>query len=164
MKNYKRIFALTLAAVMTAGVVTGCSSNSSSAAASSTGTATSSASSGAKEIYFLNFKPEIANQYAAIAAEYKKETGVTVKVVTAASGTYESTLKSEIAKTDAPSIFQINGPVGYSTWKDYCADLKDTKLYSYLTDKNMAITGDDKGVTAFHTPLKVMGSSTTTRS
>ena len=54
--------------------------------------------------------------------------GVEVKVVTAAGGNYESTLKSEIAKTDAPTLFQINGPVGYQSWKDYCLDLTDTEF------------------------------------
>jgi raffinose/stachyose/melibiose transport system substrate-binding protein len=97
------------------------------------------------EVYYLNFKPEVAEIYAKIAAEYLKETGVTLKVVTAASGTYEQTLKSEIAKADAPVLFQINGPVGYQSWKDYTADLKDTELYKHLTDKTMAVT-DGTGV------------------
>ena len=61
------------------------------------------------EIYFLNFKPEIAEVYEEIAAAYEAETGVHVNVVTAAAGTYEQTLRSEIAKADAPTIFQING-------------------------------------------------------
>lgn len=90
-------------------------------------------------VYFLNFKPEVAEIYKEIAQKYKEETGVDVKVVTAASNTYETTLKSEIAKKNAPTIFQINGPVGYQSWKDYCLDLSDTKLYSYLTDKNLAV-------------------------
>jgi len=96
------------------------------------------------EIYFLNFKPEIAEVYDKIAADYEAETGIKVKVYTAASGTYEQTLKSEIAKSDPPTIFQINGPVGYESWKDYCLDLKDTKLYSYLSDKSLAITAGDE--------------------
>lgn len=96
-----------------------------------------------KEIYFLNFKPEIAETYDKIAKDYEAETGVKVKVVTAASGTYEQTLKSEVAKSEAPTIFQINGPVGYQNWTDYCADLKDTKLYSYLSDKSLAVTSGD---------------------
>jgi len=96
-----------------------------------------------EEIYFLNFKPEISEVYDKIAADYEAETGVKVKVYTAASGTYEQTLKSEIAKSDPPTIFQINGPVGYESWKDYCMDLKDTKLYSYLSDKSLAITSGD---------------------
>lgn len=93
----------------------------------------------AGSVYFLNFKPEVADVYKEIAQKYKEETGVEVKVVTAASNTYETTLKSEIAKADAPTIFQINGPVGYKAWANYCADLSDTKLYSYLTDKNLAV-------------------------
>lgn len=95
------------------------------------------------KVYFLNFKPEVADIYKEIAAKYKEETGVEVKVVTAASNTYETTLKSEIAKKEAPTIFQINGPVGYQSWANYCLDLSDTKLYSYLTDKNLAVKNSD---------------------
>lgn len=94
------------------------------------------------EVYYLNFKPEVSEIYAKIAEAYKAETGNTLKVVTAASGTYEQTLKSEIAKADAPVLFQINGPVGYASWKDYTADLKDTELYKHLSDKSMAVTVD----------------------
>ncbi len=94
-------------------------------------------------VYFLNFKPESAKIYEEIATEYEKDTGVRVKVVTAAANTYEQTLKSEIAKKNAPTIFQINGPIGYSAWKSYCADLKSTKLYSFLSDKSLAITDGD---------------------
>ena len=106
------------------------------------------------EIYFLNFKPEIADVYTEIAAAYEQETGVKVKVETAAAGTYEATLKSEIAKSDAPTIFQINGPVGYQTWKDYCMDLSDSELYNMLSDKSLAVTSAD-GV--FGIPYAVEG-------
>ncbi|HHV31635.1 MAG TPA: ABC transporter substrate-binding protein [Clostridiales bacterium] len=146
MKKVKSVFVSALAMLMAISAFTGCTSsstNASSAASSAAASQESSAASSAKEIYFLNFKPEIADKYTAIADEYKQKTGVTVKVVTAASGTYEQTLKSEIAKADAPTIFQINGPVGYSNWKDYCADLSNTKLYSYLSAKNLAIKDGD---------------------
>lgn len=97
------------------------------------------------ELYYLNFKPEIAEVYAEIATAYEKEKGVKLNVVTAASGTYEQTLKSEMAKKDAPTLFQINGPKGYAAWKDYTMDLKDTELYKHLTDKTLAVT-DGEGV------------------
>ena len=96
------------------------------------------------EVYFLNFKPEVADIYKDIAKVYKEETGKTVKVVTAASGTYEQTLKSEIAKTKAPTIFQVNGPIGFSSWDKYCTDLTDTKLYEDLSDKSLAIKKDGR--------------------
>lgn len=99
------------------------------------------------EVYFLNFKPESAAVYEELAKVYEDEKGVTVKVVTAAANTYEQTLKSEIAKTNAPTIFQVNGPIGYDTWSDYCLDIKDSKIYSYLSDKSLAIE-DDGGVYA----------------
>lgn len=97
-------------------------------------------------VYYLNFKPEVDEQWQEIAAAYTAETGVPVKVVTAASGTYEEVLKSEIAGSDAPTLFQINGPVGYNSWKDYCMDLTNTDLYNNLSDKGLAITGADGGV------------------
>lgn len=130
----KKIIALILSAVMII-MLTSCGKKNDD----------SNASGGkdALEIYYLNFKPEIADIYKEIATAYEKETGVKVKVVTAASDSYETTLKSEIAKTDAPTIFQINGMVGYTAWKNYCLDLKDTKIYSYLLDKDMAIKDGD---------------------
>lgn len=94
-------------------------------------------------VYYLNFKPESAKIYDEIAKVYEQETGVKLKVVTAAANTYEQTLKSEIAKKDPPTIFQINGPVGYKNWQNYCADLKDTRLYSFLSDKSLAIKDGD---------------------
>ena len=94
-------------------------------------------------VYYLNFKPETADAYNEIAKIYKEEKGVDLKVVTAASGTYEQTLKSEMAKSSAPTIFQVNGPRGYANWKNYCKDLKDTAIYSALTDKNLAIKDGD---------------------
>jgi len=98
------------------------------------------------EIYFLNFKPEIAEKYNEISKVYQEETGIKVKFSTAASNSYEQTLKSEIAKKDAPVIFQINGPVGYRAWKNYCADMSNTKFYTLLSDKDLAITASDGGV------------------
>ncbi len=97
-------------------------------------------------VYYLSFKPESDSVWKSLADKYKQETGVNVKVVTAASNTYEQTLMSEIANKQAPTLFQVNGPVGYQSWKDYCLDLKDTKLYDWLLDKSIAITGSDGGV------------------
>ena len=59
-------------------------------------------------VYYLNFKPEAAAIWEEIAEAYTEETGVEVKILTAANGNYEQTLKSEIAKRDAPTIFQTN--------------------------------------------------------
>ena len=98
------------------------------------------------KVYYLNFKPEAADQWAALAKEYTKEKGVDVKVQTAASGTYEQTLKSEIAKTEAPTLFQVNVPVGYQNWKKYTADMSNTDVYKELTNQDVALKDGDKVV------------------
>lgn len=147
----RKILGLVVAFTMMAGTFSGCGSNSSTdsgkAAESTTAAVASAVSTEGEqkggEIYYLNFKPEIAEVYNEIAKVYEGETGVKLKVVTAASGTYEQTLKSEIEKADAPTLFQINGPRGYSNWKDYCADLKASELYKHLSDKKLAVTVND---------------------
>ncbi|HPK46681.1 MAG TPA: extracellular solute-binding protein [Sphaerochaeta sp.] len=99
----------------------------------------------AKEVYFLNFKPEIADVYETkIAPVFEAETGIKLKVVTAASGTYATTLKSELAKSNPPVIFQTNGPMGLAGSLDYTADLKNTNFYKILSDKSMALGEGDE--------------------
>ena len=97
-------------------------------------------------VRYLNFKPEVAEHYEALAAIYERQTGVKVIVQTAANNTYEQTLATKMAGDEAPTLFQINGPRGYAAWKDYCADLRDTELYKHLTDQSLAIKDGDKVV------------------
>ncbi|SDF12439.1 carbohydrate ABC transporter substrate-binding protein, CUT1 family [Fontibacillus panacisegetis] len=139
----KKLLGMALALTLVAGLAVGCGNKNENAGTSNTPSNSGTATKGAGEIYFLNFKPEIAPIYEKIAKDYEAETGVKVKVQTAAAGTYETQLKAEIAKSDAPTIFQMNGPVGYQNWKDYTLNLKDTKLYSYLSDQSLAVTDGD---------------------
>ncbi len=97
----------------------------------------------AGSVYYLNFKPEQAEQWKDLAEEYSNETGIPVTIETAASGTYESTLKSEMAKSAAPTLFQVNGPAGLASWKDYCYDLKDSAVYKNLKSDDFALISDD---------------------
>ena len=95
------------------------------------------------QVYYLNFKPEQDQDWQDLAAEYTKETGVPVTVVTAASGQYETTLMSEMEKSEAPTLFQVNGPVGLANWKDYCYDLSGSQLYGELTSDSFALKDGD---------------------
>ena len=94
-------------------------------------------------VYYLNFKPEQDAQWQELAKLYTEKTGVTVNVVTAASGNYETTLMSEMEKSDCPTLFQVNGPVGLANWKDYCYDLKDSEIYKHLTSDAFALKDGD---------------------
>ena len=95
MKNLKKVLALSMAGCMAVGVLAGCNGSGSDSDNDSGNSAPvvgeeSVDTSSVKQIYFLNFKPEISDKYDAIAKEYEKETGVKVKVQTAASGRYLS--------------------------------------------------------------------------
>jgi len=146
MNKVTKLAAVFMALCVSASAValTGCDSTGSDGGSGDSSSKISSDSkvdtSGVKEIYYLNFKPEISDKYEAIAKQYEEETGIKVKVSTAASGEYEKTLSTQMANADtAPTIFQINGPVGYENWKDYCADLSGTDFYANLSDKSLAV-------------------------
>ena len=136
----KRLIALLLTAAMTAGMLAGCGS--------SGGDSGGGDADGGKEatgkVYYLNFKPEQADQWVELAKQYTDETGVQVDVQTAASGTYESQLKSEMAKDEAPTLFQVNGPVGLATWKDYCYDLSDSAVYKDVSSDDYVLKDGDQ--------------------
>lgn len=99
------------------------------------------AATGKTEVYFLNFKPEIADVYTNVVkpAFEAENPNYSLKVVTAASNQYASTLKSEMAKANPPVIFQTNGPVGLQGSLADVADLENTKFYGILADKSMAL-------------------------
>lgn len=94
-------------------------------------------------VRFLNFKPEIASVYEKISEEYQNETGVKVVVETAAANTYESTLTAKMATNEAPTIFQVNGPMGYVNWKDYCKNLEDSRIAEIITDDSLLLETDE---------------------
>lgn len=117
----KKLIALLLALVMVLGLAA-CSGGSSGEQASDAGS-----------VYYLNFKPEADAALQELAALYTETTGVTVKVVTAASGTYSDTLTAEMAKTEAPTIFNIGNMSGLKDWDEYALDLTDTAIAGELT-------------------------------
>ena len=150
--NAKKILSWSMASAMAAALLAGCGSTAAAsstaestgtAAASSTAESTGTAAAAAGKVYYLNFKPEQDEDWKALAAKYTEQTGVPVEVVTAASGQYETTLMSEMAKSDAPTLFQVNGPVGLANWKDYCYDLTGTPVAGELTSDAYALKDGD---------------------
>ncbi|MDD6024781.1 MAG: ABC transporter substrate-binding protein [Oscillospiraceae bacterium] len=142
----KRMLALLMALAMVFALAA-CGSEAASApaaeaeASAAEGSAAAPAADGS--VYYLNFKPEQDEAWQNLAKAYTAETGVPVTVVTAASGTYEETLMSEMGKSEAPTLFQVNGPVGLANWKDYCYDLSGSKIYGELTSQDFALKDGD---------------------
>ena len=131
----KKVLALTMVATMAVGAFVGCGSSKDGG---------DSAKSDSGKVYYLNFKPEADDAWQALAKEYTKETGVDVTVVTAASNKYEETLMAEMSKSEAPTLFHVNGPVGLKNWKDYAMDLSDTDVYKNLNGDEYALKDGDE--------------------
>ena len=83
-------------------------------------------------VYWLNFKPESDEVLQKVAKMYTEETGIEVKVVTAASGTYNQTLLAEMDKSDAPTLFVIGNQNAVKEWKDYALDLTGSAIAKEL--------------------------------
>ena len=99
-------------------------------------------------VYYLNFKPEADAAWQDLAKKYTELTGVPVKVVTAASGDYQTTLTSEMDKSEAPTLFQCGNQGALNTWGEYCLDLKDTDFYKEMTTDDFNLFGENGEVLA----------------
>ena len=148
-KMKKKGIGLTLCMSMMAVALAGCGSSSSTAGSKATEAAKADAvQTGASDftgtIRWLNYKPEIADQLVEVAKAYTDETGVNVQIETAASNTYEQTLTARMDGSDAPTIFVCDSMKMLNEWQDYCADLTNTKLNSFVSDQTYTLKKDDK--------------------
>ena len=123
----KRLFILALCLVMVVSLLAGCGGDKSTTENQGEDTETASGS-----VYWLNFKPESDEVLQQVAQMYTEKTGVPVKVVTAASGTYSQTLTSEMDKSAPPTLFNIGNMEGVKTWSDYALDLNGTAIANEL--------------------------------
>lgn len=144
----KKFLALILALVMALSLVA-CGGNSGAQGEGDGDAATGS-------VYYLNFKPEAEEAWQALAKTYTDQTGVPVKVVTAASGEYETMLVSEMDKDGAPTLFQCNEG-GVATWGDFCYDLSDSAVYNELASKDYALKNADGEVISIAYCLETYG-------
>ena len=129
-KTMKKVLALVLAVVMCIGVFASCGGDKTDAKG---------------RVYWLNFKPESDTVLQEVAKMYKDETGIEVKVVTAASGTYNQTLIAEMDKSEAPTMFVIGNQAAVKEWGDYAVDLKDSAIAKELnTDAYNLYDADGK--------------------
>ena len=116
-----------------------------------------SAEAGSGKVYYLNFKPEIDQAWQDLAAVYTEQTGVPVTVLTAASGEYNTTLQSEMAKSEMPTIFNVGNADAVKTWENYIYDLKDSAIYNHLTDKAFVQATEDGKIAGVANSLECFG-------
>ena len=157
----KKLLAVLLTAAMTMAMLTACGSSTEAtdtttetteaeadtttddAAVEETAEAAEDAEIPSGRVYLLNFKPETNEAWQELAGVYN-DLGGNVTVLTAADGQYKTTLKSELAKKEAPTIFNIGSTSDCAEYDKYIYDLKDSEIYKHLTDKSLALEYNGK--------------------
>ena len=151
----KKTIAMLLALVLVVGLFAGCGAKTEAPAATTAAPAGGNetaapaapvAPAAAGSVYYLNFKPEADEAWQALAKTYTEQTGVQVTVVTAASGTYEDTLTSELDKKEAPTMFQAGNQGAIDAYGDWCLDLRGTDVYNEMTTDSFNLKGEDGSV------------------
>ena len=87
-------------------------------------------------VYYLNFKPEADKAWQDLAKTYTEKTGVEVKVVTAASGQYDTMLTSELDKSAPPTMFQVGNQGAVNSYGDFCYPLDNTDVMKEMTTQD----------------------------
>ena len=134
-KNFKKCASIVLSAAMAASLTT--------AAFAEDATEGSAPQITDGRVYLLNFKPETDDAWQKLAEDYNA-LGGNVTVVTAADGQYDTTLQSELAKSNTPTIFNIGNSAAAQTYDSYTYDLKDTSLYNHATDHSLDVVYNGK--------------------
>lgn len=150
MRKSKKILALALSATLGLTMLAGCGDNSGNDGNSSNGGGNTASDTGNQggdsakgRVYWLNFKPELDETALSLAETYTNKTGVPVKVVTAAAGSYEQQLTSELDKNEPPTMFVVGKPVDAEKWNDYALDLTGTKIANALNTNDMNVYSSD---------------------
>jgi len=155
MKGFKKITALGMILSMTAAMVTGCGSSSQTAAstddtaasavaasaastvatdsasaatsgASAAGTFTADESLKGQSISFLNSKGEIQEALETMAADFEKETGITVEIQACGTGEVPYTkITSAYNAGNAPTMAMLDTTDIIALAKDYALDLSN---------------------------------------
>lgn len=98
-------------------------------------------------VYIQCYSEEAGKVWSGIAGTYRKEHGVNIRVLA----------PDEIAKEDGqPTIAVLEEPSEYENWRDHCMDLADTRMYSWLLDKEMVLK-EKKSVSAVPCGIRGLG-------
>ena len=108
-------------------------------------------------VYWLNFKPELADTLQELGEIYHEKTGVNVRIETPESGEYRRTLREEMKSEDPPTIFVINDQDGINEWRESALDLTDTAIQKELNTSTYNLTDEDGKLVAIPYCLECYG-------
>ena len=113
--------------------------------ASEQDTALTEAPSKATGFTVLSASPALSGALEEIAAAYRAQTGVELRVTSEPGETYRNALLTALNKPDnAPVLFALTGADDFDETKERAADLSGTSLASFFSDKSLSLTDGGK--------------------
>ena len=150
----KKLLAMALVTVLTAGLVA-CGGGSSSGGSSSGDAAAPAASSGDADIRLVNGKIEVDEALKNAAAAYEAETGVKVAIESMGGGVnIQDTLKGYFQGDNMPDIFVCGSDADFGNWTGHLADLSDQP---WASDTEAAYKDADGKVIGFPYTTEAIG-------
>lgn len=110
-----------------------------------TGCGSETTAEGNGHVYMLSVKGDQKDQYRKLADTFTKKTGIPVDISFMSFDQSVMTLKSELAKSKAPTVFDVDNNDA-PLWKDYYADMSDTTAYKEMEKPEYALKQDEKVV------------------
>ncbi|MFI3176192.1 MAG: ABC transporter substrate-binding protein [Eubacteriales bacterium] len=154
----KKVFAVLTALAMVSVILTGCGSDEMEEIENKVEDLVmgeDGASEIEGEVYYLSKQPQLEQEWNEIAALYLEETGGVVRVVTVAEEEYDDYLGNEMEQELVPTLFEVSGSDGYTTWENHLLDVSKTDLYSWITHEELALEGSNQEV--YGIPISVSG-------
>lgn len=90
-------------------------------------------------VTYYNDDPALEQAWESLAALYGAQTGVEVKVVSPAAGTYEQQLAADLDGAAAPTLFVLSGYKQLASFRDKCYDLSGSEAAAQLFSDRFAL-------------------------
>lgn len=138
----KKLTALLLGLLLSAGLLAGCAEDS-AAETEPTTPATQATKPIIPAVRCLIFQPELEESWQNLAAAYTAETGVPVTVTAEKPDSWRQALDGYLEEEDAPTLYQLISPIADDRWEELCYDLSDTDAAEELISTDYALTREE---------------------
>ena len=109
------------------------------------------------KVCYLNCVPETNEAWQKLAAAYTDIYGVEVTIRTVTSEDCAAAVKAELAKEDAPTVFQFHSAQEFEGLRSYCLDLTGTAVLGQMTTGDFNLADSNGAVRAIGYSYEAFG-------
>lgn len=88
------------------------------------------------EVYFLNGRADLQDQWEEIAGRFEEETGIKIRITSVEPENYEAVLETAMKDEDFPTMFDVSNLKELEKWSAFCHDLRETQTWTAASTYN----------------------------